>query len=220
MTFPLNPWTAVEDAILRHEWPDIEKVAARTGRTPDAIRHRAYRLELPPRPPTERVTQWSAEDDERLKQLYGVMSAAKIGEMLGTTKNAVIGRANRLGLSRETQAAITRKANLVLREQEIKKPPLVGTRLVDLERSQCRFALAGHGAMTEFCGNPVKAGTSWCEFHHAKVWKQEGEPSGKLKKRQWSTRAPITARWKISWGPRTPGRSQAKPANSSSAPTT
>lgn len=45
-------------------------------------------------------TNWTKEQDDFLKEQYRAISAAVIAERLGKTRNAVIGRANRLGLGR------------------------------------------------------------------------------------------------------------------------
>lgn len=43
---------------------------------------------------------WTAERDKRLRSMWGKVSTTEIAGELGTTKNAVIGRANRIGLPR------------------------------------------------------------------------------------------------------------------------
>lgn len=43
---------------------------------------------------------WSGSDTERLRALWGAVSAMAIARILGRTRNAVIGRAHRAGLKR------------------------------------------------------------------------------------------------------------------------
>ena len=43
---------------------------------------------------------WEKYEDDTVRQLYGAVSAARIGEKLNRTRNEVIGRANRLGLTK------------------------------------------------------------------------------------------------------------------------
>jgi len=45
---------------------------------------------------------WDKYEDETVRRLYGAVSAARIGEKLGRTRCEVIGRANRLGLTKHT----------------------------------------------------------------------------------------------------------------------
>lgn len=52
------------------------------------------------RSPRTKAPDWSAAQDNALKAMWGRKRCADIARVLGTTKNAVIGRANRLGLPR------------------------------------------------------------------------------------------------------------------------
>ena len=45
------------------------------------------------------LTKWTLEDDNILRAHYGKNSARQLAWLMGTTRNAVIGRARRLGLS-------------------------------------------------------------------------------------------------------------------------
>jgi len=45
-------------------------------------------------------TSWTPEKDEYVRENYRIISTKKIGEKLGFSKNAVIGRAHRLGLGK------------------------------------------------------------------------------------------------------------------------
>jgi hypothetical protein len=48
--------------------------------------------------PQTTIKSWSIKEDAILRKHVGHYSMRKIGEMLGRTKNSVIGRANRLML--------------------------------------------------------------------------------------------------------------------------
>lgn len=50
--------------------------------------------------------QWTRKEDAILRKFYGVMRARAIGTRLGRTKNEVIGRAGRLGLSKSRKARL------------------------------------------------------------------------------------------------------------------
>lgn len=50
--------------------------------------------------PDHPSTEWKPEEDAFIRENYRVISARAIGEKLGYSKNAVIGRANRIGLGK------------------------------------------------------------------------------------------------------------------------
>lgn len=54
---------------------------------------------------SEAPPKWKVSEEAFLRDVYGKMSAGRIAEILDRTKNEVIGKANRLGLCRETAAA-------------------------------------------------------------------------------------------------------------------
>jgi DNA-binding MarR family transcriptional regulator len=52
------------------------------------------------RDPLERRDPWEKDAEEKLKQLYDDHSARQIASIIGCTRNAVIGKAHRMGLSK------------------------------------------------------------------------------------------------------------------------
>lgn len=52
-----------------------------------------------------RAPEWSASDTDILRGLWGKLSCAEIAKVVGTTKNAVIGRAHRLGIPKVKNAS-------------------------------------------------------------------------------------------------------------------
>jgi len=103
---PENPWTDAEDNTLQELWGTISAAAigAQIGRTKHAVNNRSHRLRLAkirPKPPE--LHHWTAVDNGALRELWGTSSASKIGAYLGKTKNAVIGRARRMGLPKIQQ---------------------------------------------------------------------------------------------------------------------
>lgn len=150
-----------------------------------------------------RGLKWTPEHDATLTQLRkeGYSCAVIARELWGRhratySRNAVIGRANRLGLSadhgpksfkpkrphrvtpvRSTPFLTTPKFSreeTVLRCVEIVSRNLS---LMDLEPTDCRYPY-GDGPIS-FCGHPKKDGSSYCAPHHHLVWVKPNPPRHK-----------------------------------------
>jgi GcrA cell cycle regulator len=129
--------------------------------------------------------------DERVEQLTKLTREGKvfreIAEILGCTRNAVIGKVHRMGLHAQVpvskKAAARRRAPVNVAKIKAKPPepprfrykprgPSVsvemptprkhkGLSLLDLEPHHCRFP-TGQGAEITFCGQQKLHGYSWC----------------------------------------------------------
>ena len=98
--------------------------------------------------------EWTPERVERLKQLWakGLPARQIAQELGGVTRNAVIGKAHRIGLSS--------------RPSPIKRgTPAVAATLVESE-SVCQWPI-GHPGQKDFhfCNAPVEAGRPYCPEH-------------------------------------------------------
>lgn len=97
---------------------------------------------------------WTDERIDRLRQLWGQgMSASEIAELLGNvTRNAVIGKAHRLGLSG--------------RPSPIKKKPTRGATILSLNERMCKWPVGDpKHADFHFCGCPSLPGMPYCREH-------------------------------------------------------
>jgi hypothetical protein len=94
------------------------------------------------------VTFWNQARTDKLLRLWGHSSAAGIAKALGTTKNAVIGKIDRLGLSLPRPATSRRPTPLTF-------PPSGRCLWLDDDR--------------RFCAEPAEQG-SWCPAHRARVY--------------------------------------------------
>ncbi len=138
------------------------------------------------------TSSWTDELRDRVRTLWptnssGQISVIFIGEGHPFTRNAIVGQAHRLGLTRKQKSEphiraprtspirmsrVNSNSNVLritksqqsqqykLRCVEIEPRHLS---LVELEQGDCRYPY-GDGPFT-FCGHPVKDGTSWCVPH-------------------------------------------------------
>ena len=131
---------------------------------------------------------WTDEAIKVLERLWETFPAKEIGALVGKTKNAVIGKANRLGLPmkkskpRMKQArdiAPKAKRRTPFRKELIRIAPMVieppvpidgGLHIMNLESHSCR-EVVGYGypdLLARYCGHQKQDGSSYCGFHHAK----------------------------------------------------
>jgi GcrA cell cycle regulator len=126
---------------------------------------------------------WTSEQDDQLRAMHVENprpTCAKMGERIGCTKNAVIGRRGRIGLAGPKRVAGSRnrspnrpKAEPRVSMQRIamlKAEPVsadtapIGTKsLVDLAPGECRWPF-GNGPYT-FCGCRAFTGLPYCARH-------------------------------------------------------
>lgn len=165
-------------------------------------RQGAARLSKPPKDgarnkhhagaPATNSVSWSPERVEQLKSLIGAgYSCRQIAEEIGVTRNAVIGKVNRLGLSRpkgvpaasrdatERKRAPWRPKILTQQALLLRLPPEPlprledisifdgrGCSLLELSAGKCRWPINEPGAENFcFCGNTPLEGFPYCAGH-------------------------------------------------------
>ena len=140
------------------------------------------------------VSFWTEENIAHLTRLWSQdMSASRIGQVLGCSRNAVIGKAHRLGLAKRPSPIISkytpeeraarreekkrRAAERARRNQE--RLLAGGVLMKDLTETTCRFPI-GHPDEPgfHFCGADSPIDRTYCEFHHAKCFKKESPGQG------------------------------------------
>ena len=127
---------------------------------------------------------WDDEMDAVIVEHYNKMRALQIADILGVTKNAVIGRAKRLGLSRTNEARVKSHKPLSPfgswrrkgwdRIQRMFRPrpePVTvvsipgGISIMELTGSTCRWPVSCTGAGMMYCGFEVHKEKSYCVEH-------------------------------------------------------
>lgn len=128
------------------------------------------------------MKEWSEERTALLKTMWtGGKSARLIAKELGVTRNAIIGKARRLGLEARAEARkrpdphlVTKVANPPKRRGAPYNPAVsqkclsAGVSILDVGHDQCRAIIDTGGnpnGLALMCGRPVYGNTSWCEKH-------------------------------------------------------
>ena len=112
---------------------------------------------------------WTEERLEKLRALWDKgLSISSIGEELGVTRNAIAGKAHRLGLKKRQSPIAKKKAPA--KEVAVQVPedlPLrLALRRLNWSRSKCVWP-TGDPKHTDFnfCGQPILAGKPYCAEH-------------------------------------------------------
>lgn len=114
--------------------------------------------------------EWTEERIEKLSELWSQeLSTAEIGKILGITKNAVVGKAHRLGLPKR-QSPIRRSAS----KPKAPKPDLI--RLENLDRGMCCWPSGDpNDDDFHFCGQPAIATRPYCLDHCKEAYVKVGK---------------------------------------------
>lgn len=143
------------------------------------------------------ANKWSPEEDARLRELWPLNTSYQLAAILGRSRMAIVGRANRLGIKKghpEWEVARAAKARNLLNGRSraenfgVRLPskeqkdawtpspftdslPFLGITLFDLEPHHCRYMKDGKSLL--FCGHDKRKGSSYCEAHHAQMYTQK-----------------------------------------------
>lgn len=133
--------------------------------------------------------------DERVAELHANwtagLSCSQMARELNTTRNAIIGKLNRMGLTEKKRAKPSkpkpvtrayRRAYAALHEPLPKKPVIIdhvelpadqsnyAKSLAEIGPDQCRYPLNDPGPGFLFCGAETDGDCSWCRRHKRVVY--------------------------------------------------
>ena len=117
-------------------------------------------------------SSWNEERLVKLKKLWGDgLSISKIGEELGVSRNAIAGKAHRLGLPKRQSPIIKSSENKDIEigwneKKRGPKPLRLALRELNWSRNKCLWP-SGDPKTIEFsfCGDNVVAGRPYCSTH-------------------------------------------------------
>jgi len=117
---------------------------------------------------------WTDERIDALKTLWDKgLSASQIAKELGenVTRNAVIGKAHRLGLKSRPSPVKTERKTV---KKVAKKPVKKVVTLLDLTDRMCKWPIGHPGeANFHFCGRPTEPGMPYCAAHCAEAYQAQ-----------------------------------------------
>ena len=129
------------------------------------------------------ITDWTPELISRLRELWaGGESVSAIGRMLGCSKNAVVGKAHRLGLPARPSPIVREGAPRPYSRTRAVAPPVPVVRAPEPPALRpglvqpCVWLEGRSGAWVR-CGEPSVPGKPYCLTHYRRAYVSPGKPA-------------------------------------------
>lgn len=171
------PWKLEDTRILQrlwnYGWSGVTAIAAATGRSNSGVLTKAskfgYRLR-------HDKAEWSEDDEKALIYLWNdaKKTANEISEILGKSRNSIIGKARRMGLDARTSPIKIKPGNRAGRPkkdaaEKRRRAAIVGDNVhfLDLGKGQCRFPMWGNDEAPShiYCGCDTEGHSNYCPDH-------------------------------------------------------
>lgn len=175
MVRPAHFWTEKANEEFKELWlggVHVYDMGLHFGIHEATIRAHRHALGLPNR----KISIWTEENSNYLKENWGSSAASAIGLKLNVTRNAVIGRAQRMGLDSKKRGPVTgsqrprpQRAPILIRPPAPppRKPfswpelPSLDIPFLELKDGQCKFPVIGNSV---YCGHPIVL-RAYCGAH-------------------------------------------------------
>lgn len=139
---------------------------------------------------------WDESNTLKLRYLWGEkFPASKIAEQMGFTRNAIIGKAHRLGLGQRPKRAqpprlVAKKPpkpkivkataiRIIVDDPIAPKAPTGTVEFLKLSLTTCRsvegYSVQGGHSLPFYCSNLKKEEESFCDFHKAIYYRKRDE---------------------------------------------
>lgn len=136
--------------------------------------------------------EWTDAMDSALRDAWGrgLSTSAIAKAIAGATKNAIIGRARRIGLEKHANAngvKLRVRAEGIVRKRRARsklqaaapaqekpsEPVIIGVHIMDRAKWQCAWPLWPREATSGLCcGKKAKKGSSYCDEHHERCYQK------------------------------------------------
>ena len=149
--------------------------------------------------------KWTDQALRILRRMWvdEIASSSDIASVLGISRNAVLGKVHRWGLSRQPKDGKAKRDKPQAHIRTARDPPRSFTHqrrvsvaarhltLIELRYDSCRWPLGGMWDEPEFfCGEPTQPGCSFCVEHRqrafTRAWvRRDGDTKPELVLREW-----------------------------------